>query len=322
MLGEINRIISVLGTPTFQKFVFFTLVFRPFPNLLFLHVFSLAFVPPPSFWQYCWSLTEAGSTLFWFWSYLLFKLNLCPWVSEDIHPHNSNWSLTAILCSLHLQKTDIKATECTYKNTVEELHEDRVSGLPLVWKAGGSAVPANRFDSGQSLWEVDKEANSTCQAVVWWHTPWLEGTCGHCSDAHKARQSLHNKTLFHMVFPSCITLLPPTLPPSFGHASDDFLVLFLDFPLAAPNTLSFSLPPLAPRHVIHPSLPDQEALMSSHPHCYLLLASQAAALPNARPHIPTQLLTPLFFFSPTAHLSCICPMNLPFSSLSCETRHN
>lgn len=90
-----------------------------------------------------------------------------------------------------------------------------------------------------------KEANSACQTVVRWHAPLLEGTRSNRSDAHKARDPCKTGHCLICFFPSYVTLLPPTLPPSSGHASVHFLMLFLAFSLTAPNTLSFSLPPLA-----------------------------------------------------------------------------
>lgn len=95
MLGERNRIISVLGIPTFQK-----LIFHPWieTNFFFVlpHFDSIA------------EVCQRQEADYFSFGCVCFSV-LCPWVSEDIHPHNSNWYLTAILGSPHLQKPDIKA---------------------------------------------------------------------------------------------------------------------------------------------------------------------------------------------------------------------
>lgn len=114
------------------------------------------------------------------------------------------------------------------------------------------------------------------------------------------------------LIPSCVTLLPPTLPTSFGDPSADFSCCFW-VSHAAPNRLKLSLLPLA--SPLSSSWSDWEALKCSHPHHYLLLASQSSGLLNTCSQIPTQLLTPLPFVILQVTFTVSLPLNflsLPF----------
>lgn len=160
------------------------------------------------------------------------------------------------------------------------------------------------------LWEVDKEANSTCQTVVQWYASLLEGTCRDRSDVHKARESLHNKTLFCLFFSILCHLVSShsfsftqTCECWFSHTVPGFSPYCTQQSQAQSPSLGF--PP-----VLHPGL----WLGSSE--LLPLLASQASALPNAHSHIPyPATCTSRFFFSsqPTVPVSLPCNfLSLPF----------
>lgn len=93
-------------------------------------------------------------------------------------------------------------------------------------------------------------------------------------------------------------MLPCFLPLSLLYLEIQVLISHAvsGFPVTAPNRLNFSLLPLAsPLSFILVYV--QEVLKCSHPHHYLLLASQSSALPNTHSQKPTQPLTPLPFLS-------------------------
>lgn len=101
-----------------------------------------------------------------------------------------------------------------------------------------------------------------------------------------------------------------------------FLILLLDFPLLHPtDSISVSCPWLPPC----PSSWSMTRKFWNAP----ILTAMCCLLPNlqlSQTLVPKSLLSyshlSLFLFHLTAHLYCVSPIELPFSSLPCETCHN